>query len=71
MIKLDKEARQVILKAGRNFEGDTIGLVNEVLRVCGIDEEAERDKPFDEYNNFCDDPDCGACNGIGADGHIW
>lgn len=24
-----------------------------------------------KYNPFCDDPECDACNGLGADGHIY
>ena len=67
MIALNKEARQAILKAGRNFDGDIILLAQKVLDACGIDEYVVKEDVG--YDPYCDDPDCGACNGIGADGH--
>lgn len=69
MVKLNREARQAILEAGRNFEGDSIDLARKILLACGIDEDVEKEKK--SYDPFCDDPDCVSCNGIGADGHVY
>lgn len=69
MIKLNREAHQSILKAGRNFEGDTVDLARKILLACGIDEDVEKEDVG--YDPYCDSPECQSCNGIGADGHHY
>lgn len=72
MIRLNKEKRQEINRAIEDFNGHNIDLydfVRTVLSACGMEEDGKENPEI--YDPFCDDPECGSCNGLGADGHHY